>query len=228
MVDPSGNFSIGELRATLRTVSTLATNAIARTKSFFSRALNSSSRAISAGVNRILVSSPQFLKSIAKRCRSNARRGRVNICGFAKGFVQAEAKIELKLRIMSSSRIQPGARNRVFVIVGAFDAARGRGTAAVNGKPVRVSPALSQHARGRLGLGIGDKHQCGKVVGRCAEWRSANNLLRTGSKIKSLRWTRAYFVDEHDTDPARVQRGGIAPYCAVCREGLGLTNFGRD
>jgi len=45
----------------------------------------------------------------------------------------AEAKIQIKLSITSSRRIARGAKNRVFVFVGAFDAARGRGTAAFIG-----------------------------------------------------------------------------------------------
>ena len=120
--------------------------------------------------------------------------------------------------------MQRGARNRIFVVAGAFDVDRGRGTAAFNGTPVRVSPQLVQHARKFLGLSIGDRHACGNTVGRCAEWRSANNLLQSGSRIKNIRWTLAYFVDEDEMNPGRVERGTIAPYCAICQNAFGLEN----
>jgi len=219
-VDPSGNISISSVMSALNAKARLARTAVRGTSvnSFFSNALRGGGKA-ARGASKVLKQSGPFLRTIAKMCRTKGEK--INLCGYAKGWVMANAKMELKLSMTSSRRLKKDAWNPVRVIVGAFDAARGRGTAAFNGSEVKISSALARHAKKTLGLNIGDEHECGFTVGRCAEWRSANNLSKTGTKVKNIRWTLAYRVKKAGDG---VKRGSVRRYCDICQEAFNLSN----
>lgn len=218
--DPTGNFSLGQTLSAINTISNLVTTAQA-TYNLLESVATGDGEVSAKDVGIAFLSAAggaaagKLLKLLSKACN------RRSACNYARAFTEAETKVQLLLMRTSSRRVARGSRNRVVVVVGAADIKKGRGTAAFNGAPVRVSPRLASHARKFLGLGIGERHACGNTVGRCAEWRSANNLIRSGSRIKHIRWTLAYFVNRDGTG---VKRGGIAPYCAICTGAFGLEN----
>jgi hypothetical protein len=118
----------------------------------------------------------------------------------------------------------PNSRKRVpspvVVVVGAFYSLRGRGTAAFNGF-TKGTTAIKQQLK-RRGLNIGQENACGtgNTVGRCSEYRAAHNLLRSGSKLKNMFWTHAYYVKKGPGGHLKIQEE--AKYCNVCQTGLGL------
>ncbi len=76
------------------------------------------------------------------------------------------------------------------VAIGAFDARTGQRTAATSAKyipePTPVLKALSEE----LG-GVGAKPFCDNAIGCCAEFHAADDLIRAGSVLSDIRFTKA-------------------------------------
>jgi hypothetical protein len=102
------------------------------------------------------------------------------------------------------------------VVIGSYDIKKGTASAAFNGDHRGASPQLRKHAR-KFGISVGQRNACGtnNTVGRCAEWRAADKLIRSGSKIKYLRWTPARYVNKGDNGYAEL--GNILPPCGICQ-----------
>ena len=90
--------------------------------------------------------------------------------------------------------------------VGAYDAKLGRVSASFSGDvPDKISGSLIKRAN-RIG-GIGSKGLTfSNVVGRCAEFRSANTLMLRGSRVNNIRFT----------DAVRPRTGEVVPACKNC------------
>ena len=216
-IDPTGNFSIGGALSAVGTVATLAGVGEASfdiTTLFLQNGTDVSARDVGGAVLLGLIGG-KILKPLAKACKSG-KNGNTNKCKFAVGWVEADFRARNQVRSIPNSRLARGAKPwRIIVTGGAFDAKRGRGTAATNG-PVEPSSVLQAHGR-KFGLIYGGRNACGtrNTVGRCAEWRAARNLIRKGSIIKNIRWTPAYYVDEGSNGFAEL--GSIIPPCKICQ-----------
>jgi hypothetical protein len=217
-VDPSGNFGLGSFSAALRVAGTLARTATARTPSFLSRAATGTGN-FARGASRIFSRSKSYIKRIARKCKLNGRRA--SGCGYAKGLAEAELKVQALVASTPNSRLR--GKNRVIVVSGAFDSARGRGTAAFNGgfnvQKSAVSPVIIKKIQ-RRGFVVGNRFTClvtglRVTTGRCAEFRSARNLLRSGSKLKNVFWLPARYVDRGTSGFA--QLGNSVEACAACQ-----------
>ncbi|OZG70938.1 hypothetical protein BTA51_22790 [Hahella sp. CCB-MM4] len=213
--DPTGNFSIGSLMSGIGNMARLAGSAIARTPSLLSRAATSTGN-FGRGALRLLSKSKSYLKRLAKKCK--IKNNKPTACGYAKGLLEAELKIQILVSTTPNSK-KNGPNPRV-VVVGAFDSARGRGTAAFNGF-AKGTPAMKKRLQ-LVGLRIGQENACGttNTVGRCAEYRAAHKLLRSGSKLKHIYWTPAYRVTKGPGGHLKVQRE--IDYCNICKTGLEL------
>lgn len=70
--------------------------------------------------------------------------------------------------------------------------------------------------------------KCGRDIfpGRCAEFRTAHNLIRSGSKLKNIWWTQPYSVEKGPMGHLvkKVQRDP----CDVCNDTLGTGRFHLD
>lgn len=212
MIDPSGNISIGSIGVSLNIRGVLATGARAASNGI-SRVFIGSGGSTSAAGGSALANQlgKKYFRSILRKCK----KGKSRICQFAKGFLQAHAKVEAMVRITPNSRLQRGVINRVVVVIGAFDVRKGVGAAAFNGSHKGASARLRAHAR-KFGLGIGERNACGtkNTVGRCAEWRSADKLLRKGAKISDLRWIAPRYVNPGPGGFARI--GPELKPCNIC------------
>jgi hypothetical protein len=171
---------------------------------------------VARGVSQILVRNKSYVRALAKKCKLKSNKS--SLCGYAKGL--AEAELKLRALVARTPNARKKGPNPVVVVVGAFDSARGRGTAAFNGF-AKGSPAMKRRLK-KVGLHIGQENACGtnNTVGRCAEYRAAHNLLRSGSRLKNIFWTPAYHVTKGPGGRLKIQKE--AKYCNVCQTGLGL------
>lgn len=210
--DPSGYMSLGSMMSGINTMSTLHSMATS-TYDLLEQSVTGESEITAKDVGlAVLVSlgGKKLLSVLSRTCKNQEK------CKYAKGFMEAEAKMINLAQTTPNYRLKKKAKPwKIVTVAGAFDIKKGRGTAATNG-PVVYTPALENHAR-KFGLGLGDSGVCGtlnNVVGRCAEWRAASNLTRSGSDIKHIRWTQAHEVIESDNGFARL--GPIKPPCGIC------------
>jgi len=196
LVDPSGNFSIGGVLRTAGVITTLATvgyTSFDVTSLFVQHGSEVSAVDVGGAILLGLIGK-KLLGPIAKICQNKKQKN--NRCKVAIATVEAEAKMRALVARTPNSRFDAKLSGTftVRVVSPTIDVKRGRGTAAFNGPvhSVAKSAALKAHAA-KFGLKIGDENACGtnNTVGRCAEWRSANNLLKSGSKIKNIRWLAA-------------------------------------
>ena len=215
MIDPTGNFSLSSIGTAINVLGRLTTTAIARTPSLLSRAATGTGNA-ARGALKVFSRSKKYIRAIAKKCKTNSKKS--NGCGYAKGMAEAELKMRALVARTPNSR--KSGSNPVVVVVGAFDSARGRGTAAFNGF-AKGSLAIKRRLK-KVGLHIGQENACGtnNTVGRCAEYRAAHNLLRSGSKLKNIFWTPAYHVTKGPGGRLKIQKE--VGYCNICQTGLGL------
>ena len=72
--------------------------------------------------------------------------------------------------------------------------------------PSRIAPELQAYAEKLGGLGV--KTACGNTLGRCAEFRAANELLlnNPGLKLSDIKFTSAI----------RPRTGEVVPRCENC------------
>lgn len=107
---------------------------------------------------------------------------------------------------------------KINTIAGAFDWKRGIGVAATNGTS-HPNKQLEAHAI-KFGITYGVQalslEPKGFIVGRCAEWRAAYKLTRLGSRVRTIRWTPAYYVVK-GSNSLSSSLGGIKPPCGICR-----------
>jgi filamentous hemagglutinin len=95
--------------------------------------------------------------------------------------------------------------------VATYDVWTGKIVVSTNGEiPAVIAPELVGPA-GRLG-GVGVRTSCGNVVGRCAEFRGANELLLDGSRWNYIRFTDCL-------NPATLR---VKPPCENCQAIFGL------
>ncbi|MCU7280658.1 filamentous hemagglutinin N-terminal domain-containing protein [Pseudomonas peradeniyensis] len=91
--------------------------------------------------------------------------------------------------------------------IGAVDPLTGKIVTASNGAvPDIIAPELVAYAE-RLG-GLGVKTACGNTLGRCAEFRAANELLLNNSRLK--------LSDIKFTSAIRPRTGEVVPRCDNC------------
>jgi hypothetical protein len=131
-------------------------------------------------------------------------------------------KIQIKLAGTPNTHKKSTRVNRPVVIVGAFDSAKGRGTAAFNGF-AKASSAVKRRLQ-TLQMQVGQSGACGVpyTVGHCAEFRAANNLIRSGSRLNNIFWTPAYNVTKGPGGRLKIQ--GRRAYCGICQSTFGLKN----
>ncbi len=98
----------------------------------------------------------------------------------------------------------------------AYDIRTGTMVAITSGEiPANVHPALGELA-GRAG-GLGVRTSCGNTIGTCAEFRGANELLNSGSRLEDIRFT----------DAVRPRTGEVIPPCDNCKGMFGKNLSGR-
>ncbi|TQV87089.1 Ig-like domain-containing protein [Aliikangiella coralliicola] len=213
-IDPTGNFSLGQALSAINTAATIYSVATS-TYNVLESAAAGEGEVTAKDVGLAFLSAVagatagKLLKLLSKACKKKRQ------CNYLKARAEAEAKIRLKVLTIPNSRLQRRAKPwRIVVITGAYDIKRGRGTAATNG-PAKPNARLQAHGR-KFGLSIGQRNACGtrNTVGRCAEWRAAGNLTRSGSRVKHIRWTAAYLVRKGENGFARL--GDAIPPCGIC------------
>lgn len=221
--DPTGNFSLGQTLSAINTISNLVTTAQATYNLLEGVATGEGElTAKDAGIAFLTAvaggAAGKLLKLLSKSCKSRAR------CKYLAGAAMAKAKMHALVARTPNSRLRRGSRNRVIVVSAAFDIKKGRGTAAFNGGSNEMgtssNPALLNRIR-RHGYKVGTRIQCSTTglnisPGRCAEFGSALNLLRSGSRLKNIRWLSARYVDRN---PATgfAQLGNRLGACDVCQ-----------
>lgn len=79
-------------------------------------------------------------------------------------------------------------------------------TASSGTVPTQIAPELQAYADKLGGLGV--KTSCGNTLGRCAEFRAANELLLNNPnlKLKDIQFTQA----------VRPRTGEVVPRCENC------------
>lgn len=99
--------------------------------------------------------------------------------------------------------------------MGAFSIRTGESAADTNSKHGVISNTLRAHAE-KFNIKVGDQGACGTryVVGRCAEWRSANKLIIKGAKVKFIRWIDARHIDPGAWGSGKL--GSIRQPCGIC------------
>jgi hypothetical protein len=100
--------------------------------------------------------------------------------------------------------LQAAGQSPATAVVG-YDGRTGQMVQAVSGAiPSNVNPQLMSLAQDAGGLGA--RTDCGNTIGRCAEFRAANDLLNMGSQLEDIRFT----------DAIRPRTGEIIPPCDNC------------
>jgi filamentous hemagglutinin len=92
-------------------------------------------------------------------------------------------------------------------VIGAVDPLTGKIVTTSSGAvPSKVAPELQAYADKLGGLGI--KTACGNTLGRCAEFRAANELLLSNPSLK--------LSDIKFTPAIRPRTGDVVPRCENC------------
>ncbi|WP_221450529.1 RHS repeat-associated core domain-containing protein [Pseudoteredinibacter isoporae] len=218
-IDPSGNIGVGAFFSSAGTALTLGSvgyTAYDLTSLAIRGGDNLTPTAVGASLILGLVGN-KVLKPIAKACK--AKRGADDRCRYAIAYVEAQFKMHRLVDGTPNSRFdsKKSGTFTVRVVSPVMDIKRGRGTAAFNGpiNSVIKSRKLKSHAR-KFGIYIGEKGACGtrNTVGRCAEWRAANKLLKSGSKIKNLRWLPAWSLKKGAN--GFLELDAIKQPCGIC------------
>ena len=208
--DPSGHFGMTGLSFNLSTMTTLL-NVSMGVYDFAEAVSNGEISTMDLAVSALTMAGGVIGAKLA-RFFFKGRKARL----YALGVAEAELKMRNKVLTIPASRLKRGAKPwRIIVISGAFDIKRGRGTTATNG-PANYNASLARHAI-KFGITYGQRNALGtrNTVGRCAEWRAARNLIRSGSRVKSIRWIEAHFVDPDGNGFSKL--GKIIPPCNICR-----------
>jgi hypothetical protein len=102
------------------------------------------------------------------------------------------------------------AGQRPATAIVAYDVRTGAMVAVTSGEvPAVVAPELAQLAQNAGGLGV--RTACGNTIGKCAEFRAANQLLQNGSRLQDIRFTKA----------VRPRTGKVIPTCENCQQIFG-------
>ena len=121
------------------------------------------------------------------------------------GAVSGAISYGISNKIYSSKALKE--RDKLFENMSNTQRAKlGRVSASFSGDvPDKISGSLIKRAN-RIG-GIGSNGlTSGNVVGRCAEFRSANTLMLRGSRVNNIRFT----------DAVRPRTGEVVPTCKNC------------
>ncbi len=136
---------------------------------------------------------------------------------FGKGAISGAVSYGISDKIYSSKALKErdkllqgmskNQRSKYPTAVGVYDAKLGRIASDFSGNiPNKISGSLVKRAN-RIG-GIGSKGLTpNNIVGRCAEFRSANTLMSRGSQINNIRFTSA----------VRPRTGEVVPTCKNCK-----------
>jgi RHS repeat-associated protein len=221
-IDPSGNFSLGEISVGQSIGAILTTHSITSSAiDLVSMAANGESvSAIGASLIIGLVAN-KILKPLSKLCKS--KKNKDNKCTYAIGWVNAHAQIRAKLLTTS---VKSAKDQHLMVIAGVFDKRSMRAAAEFNlGSRNRSAThsALSKHLQkqGMPDVGCpGPKSR--NIMGNCAEFLAANKLLWNRGKLKNFVWTQAYRVDT--SGAGNTGLGTMMPYCSNCKMTFNLKN----
>ncbi|ELY2908602.1 hypothetical protein SMC87_003064, partial [Cronobacter dublinensis] len=115
-------------------------------------------------------------------------------------------QLEKYVNAFANSKYKPA------TAIGALDPLTGKIVTTSNGSvPTIIAPELQAYAD-RLG-GLGVKTACGNTLGRCAEFRAANELLLANPslKVKDIQFTPAI----------RPRTGEVVPRCENCKNIFG-------
>ncbi|EMY7925456.1 VENN motif pre-toxin domain-containing protein [Klebsiella aerogenes] len=105
-----------------------------------------------------------------------------------------------------------GSKYKPATAIGAVDPLTGKIVTTSNGAvPTVVAPELQAYADKLGGLGV--KTVCGKTLGRCAEFRAANELLLSNPSLK--------LKDIQFTPAIRPRTGEVVPRCENCKNIFG-------
>ncbi|WP_420921600.1 hemagglutinin repeat-containing protein [Enterobacter quasiroggenkampii] len=105
-----------------------------------------------------------------------------------------------------------GSKYKPATAIGAVDPLTGKIVTTSNGAvPTIVAPELQAYADKLGGLGV--KTACGNTLGRCAEFRAANELLLTNPSLK--------LKDIQFTPAVRPRTGEVVPRCENCKNIFG-------
>ncbi|WP_177330345.1 hypothetical protein, partial [Pseudomonas sp. PH1b] len=97
-------------------------------------------------------------------------------------------------------------------VIGAVDTQTGSIVTASSGSvPSKIAPELIEYAENLGGLGV--KTGCGNTLGRCAEFRAANELLLNNPKLK--------LADIKFTSAIRPRTGEVVKRCENCTNMFG-------
>jgi RHS repeat-associated protein len=120
--------------------------------------------------------------------------------------IVAKAKEALKLFVDALN----AAGQRPATAVVAYDVKTGNMVTVTSGTvPTNIHPELAKLANEAGGLGV--KTASGNTVGCCAEFRGANELLQSGSRLEDIRFT----------DAIRPRNGQVIPACENCQAMFG-------
>ncbi|MEI7206956.1 VENN motif pre-toxin domain-containing protein [Pectobacterium carotovorum] len=105
-----------------------------------------------------------------------------------------------------------GSKYKPATAIGAVDPLTGKIVTTSNGAvPTGVAPELQAYADKLGGLGV--KTACGNTLGRCAEFRAANELLLANPSLK--------LKDIQFTPAIRPRTGEVVPRCENCKNIFG-------
>ncbi|WP_221179012.1 DUF637 domain-containing protein, partial [Pseudomonas chlororaphis] len=122
------------------------------------------------------------------------------------GKLLDDARHQLEQYIGTFSKYKPP------TVIGAVDPLTGKIVTTSSGAiPSEIAPELKAYAESLGGLGV--KTACGNTLGRCAEFRAANELLlnNPGLKLSDIKFTSAI----------RPRTGEIVPRCENCTNMFG-------
>lgn len=105
-----------------------------------------------------------------------------------------------------------GSKYKPATAIGAVDPITGKIVTTSNGAiPTTIAPELQSYADKLGGLGV--KTACGNTLGRCAEFRAANELLLSNPNLK--------LKDIQFTPAVRPRTGEVVPRCENCTNMFG-------
>ncbi|WP_455813240.1 hemagglutinin repeat-containing protein [Pseudomonas graminis] len=118
----------------------------------------------------------------------------------------ASKQLDLYVESLAGSKYKPA------TAIGAVDPLTGKIVTTSNGAiPTTIAPELQSYADKLGGLGV--KTACGNTLGRCAEFRAANELLMSNPNLK--------LKDIQFTPAVRPRTGEVVPRCENCTNMFG-------
>ncbi len=128
-----------------------------------------------------------------------------------KGCGEVLGKIQFKIWYVESEYARDILAKKFVgksVAIGAFDARTGKISAATSGKYISEPTPILKAISDNLG-GVGAKPLCENTLGCCAEFHAADELIRAGSVLSDIRFTKAI----RPRTP-----GKVIPACENCLE----------